>query len=357
MTVSLLDVVSVTQIGLMTIRVTYSLDPLMASTTGLHDALNPKNYSLSPTSNSIDSIEVVSGDPKSVDLQLISPLVVGTWIITVVDIQTATGGILGVKSGSFDAIALLNQESVAQGAQGLTAEETLRNLLNPALQGPAWDALIAALATGDQYIWNMAAAAFDQLYPCSARGKFLDKRMNDLGIVRPVDIGMSDDIFSEYGVNINAEKLSQQAILNVLEVFYGVDAVRAHSTTVLFAPFVLADQDELQLTIDGKYDYIVLFNSSDFVNIATATAIEVALAITRSFRKQGDLRSFALPDFSSDGNSYVKVYSGALGLGGSVRVTGGRAQISLQFPSKLATYGQLDLYPFGPLQRIQPKVQ
>ena len=335
----LLNVESIEQIGLTTIRVHFSLDPLTASTTGQHDALNPANYALSPPStNSVDSVEVVSGDPKAVDLQLTEVLTAGPWTVTVSNVKMFDGTLLGITSASLMAVELLNQEPVSQGAKSTTAEETLRDMLNPALQGPAWDALVAALATGDQYLWDLAEAAFDQLFKVSARGKYLDKRMSDDGIARPLNVGISDGLFSKYGISVSSEKLTQIAILKVLEVFYGQDAVRANSISGTYAPFALVTGDDLWITIDGKFDYVVSFDGNDFVTVGAATALEVALAITRSLRKQGDIESFALPFVDAAGNSYVKIYSGSLGLGGSVRVNGGKAQNVLQFSSIINTY-------------------
>jgi hypothetical protein len=228
--------------------------------------------------------------------------------------------------------------SVSGGAVNDDAEATIRKHLPSSLAGRAWDALIAALAVGDRLNWENAKLAFDQLFKISASGIYLDRRAADDGLIRPPDIGMSDDLFRQLAIKTTNTKLTQELLLEILEIFYGADAVRAHVSTDLVEPFSLADGQTLDLLLDERDLVIVSFSGNDFQNISQATAREVAAAINRDFQRNSN-KSFAVEEQDpSTGLIRVKIYSGSLGLGSFVRVIGGSAQPALEFPAKLDTY-------------------
>lgn len=330
---------SVLQQAPSTIRVRYSYDPEATSSTGAHDGLNPANYVLSgPTAIPILSCGIVAADSQSIDLQLAGPLVSGTWTVTVSNVQTPGGGTLtSPTSGSFATTVISPTTPFNGGAVNDEAFDIIRKHLSPALQGPGVNSLIAALAAGDSTVFANGAAVFDQLFVSSAGGIYLDRKLGDDGIRRPTGIGMSDDVFRNYGIGINAHKLTENAILEVLKIFYGPDAIQAYVTTALTEPFALSDQDQLFFTIDEQNPYAVTFQEADFVLIQQAKAAEVAAAITRAIELQGG-NSYALPFIDPvTGLGTVRIYSATIGLRSAVRVTGGRAQSFLQFPARIGT--------------------
>jgi len=71
------------------------------------------------------------------------------------------------------------------GVQNQAPEGFIRQFLNPALQGDAWTAIVAALGSGDATNWDNAEYAFDQLFISSASEQFLDRQLADNGINRP----------------------------------------------------------------------------------------------------------------------------------------------------------------------------
>src|ERR1700730_13443264 len=86
------SVVNVQQIQSGTIRVTYSIQPLMFSQTSTNDSLNIKNYLLTgPGGSQISSANSVSGDPYSIDLRLNSSLALGVWTLSITNVTTAPG--------------------------------------------------------------------------------------------------------------------------------------------------------------------------------------------------------------------------------------------------------------------------
>ncbi len=225
---------------------------------------------------------------------------------------------------------------IQTGAENTDAAGTLRKHLNPALVGAAWDALIAAMAVGDQANIEAAQAAFDQLFTSSASGLYLERRAGDQGIQRPQNVGMPDDLFRQYAIRTSNNRLTEESLLEIMEVFYGPDSVRAHADTSLAEPYALSDQDDLTLVIDGNQTVLVVFTTDDFATPSAANAAEVAAAITRVLDLNGS-EAYALPVIDPQtGSTQVRIFSGALGLGSSVQVTGGSAQPWLQFPSLVA---------------------
>lgn len=223
--------------------------------------------------------------------------------------------------------------NLSLGAKNDTIVDILRKHLSPALVGRGWDAFLKALAVGDQYKADLGVAAFEQLFKSSASGVYLDRVMADDGVTRPPGIGIGDEAFRALGIKTTARKLLIEVILEVLETYYGSEATRAYVAASTAQPYALADEDDLYVEIDGSRTFRIVFDESGFTNINAATALEVATAITRSLR---DLGSTAYAQAFQDpetGGSFVRIFSGALGLSGSVRILGGRAQNQLLFPS------------------------
>ncbi len=217
------------------------------------------------------------------------------------------------------------------------AQDFLREHLSPALTGDNWDSLIAALSVGDTYNRQNARLAFDQLFRSSASGQYLDRRMNDYGVRRPSSIGMADDLFRDLGINLSNDSLTNLALWKILEVYYGADAVRSNLTTTVAEPYAINDGDTLVLKIDERNTVIVTFAATDFKNNTQALALEVAAVVNRSLQIEG-LSAYAVVFLDpNDGKNYVRIYSGALGLIGTVRILGGPAQNALLFPSKLTS--------------------
>jgi hypothetical protein len=231
---------------------------------------------------------------------------------------------------------------ISQGAVSDTPETIIKKHLSTGLTGPGWDALIAAIAAGDNYLSDLAAKAFRQLFKSTAGGKYLDKKVSDDGFVRPPGVGISDDVFRKLAIKIGAEKLTLQSFLQVLETYYGSEAVRASIDTDIIVSgstqntFALVDGDDLIIEADGKQVTIV-FKEEHFTHISQARPEEIASVITRSFQI-AKIQAYAIPVLNPSTNqTIIRIYSGALGLRGALRVLGGRAQLALNFPTAIST--------------------
>lgn len=267
-----------------------------------------------------------------------------TTIIAVVPNGTLTGPLsVTGPGGTASSVATFSAndaagDSVNQGSNNDTDEDIIRKHLNQALKGLGWEALIAAIATGERTNRENAELAFDQQYMSTASGLYLERKAADSGIERPVNMGMSDETFRQYALRVTNNKLTEEALLEILQVFYSDSSVRASSLSAASQPYSLEDGDDLSILIDEETAVSLAFKAADFTNISRAKAIEVAAAITRAFRLAGSI-AYAAPSVDPQtGSTVVVIYSSSLGLSSSVRVTGGKAQNALQFATKLAVY-------------------
>lgn len=205
----------------------------------------------------------------------------------------------------------------------------LRKLLNPAIKGPNTDAVLWALAAGTGTLIDNVEAVHDQVYIATAEGRYLDQRLADANLIRPPTVGLSDDVFRDIGISVLNTKQIRDLILKILGTMFGEDATKASSVSGAFQPYNLNDGDTLTVQYDGSAPITITFESTQFANINTATAQEVADAITRSIRQQGKTGS-AVP--KDDGtNIFVELISDTPGPSSSVKVLGGRAQNILLF--------------------------
>lgn len=324
------------------IRVQYTVSPKQTDPSAANDALNPSNYSLAGNTVSPTVIEVlqVSGDSQSVDLILSSQLTPGFWTLTVASTLESYASTLIVPPTSlqFEVVDYINVSKINPGSTNDNCVDILRKHLNPALAGPGWDALIAGLAAGDCINFDNAKKSFNQMFKSSASGKYLDQITANDGLTRPLNIGISDDVYRDLAIKITTGKVTEESILEILEIFYGEDATRAHCISDGFELFNLVNGDDLDIVVDGVLSAKVVFNTNEFQLISRATALEVAAAITRILSLHGsDAFAVAFED-PIDGNTKVKIYSPSLGLRGSVQVTGGKAQNVLQFQTSINIY-------------------
>jgi hypothetical protein len=333
---------SVAPSGLATLRVSFSLPPLAVDDNGDHDALNTANYELvGPDANFPINVVPVDEDPESLDLFLAAPLKKGDWTLNVHNVKdaTETATIDDAIPFPFIVIKVTSQMALSGGATNDAIENVLRKFFNPALKGPNWAAILAGLAAGDRTNWENAKKAFDQLFLSTASGLYLDRRASDVGQRRPANVGMSDELFRRLAVTVKTKKLTEEAILEVLEVFYGSDAVRAFSTAEPAEPYALNDEDELVIVIDERERIVVRFDKKHFVRIYEATALEIAAAITRTLKEAGSQAYATAYSDPVTQQTYVRLYSGSVGLTSSVRIVGGRAQCALRFPLSIFHLG------------------
>ena len=214
----------------------------------------------------------------------------------------------------------------------------LRAYLNSTIRGENTQAILEAIATGGlKGLRENTEAMNDQLYITKAVGRYLDARLADSNITRPDNVGLSDDVFRELGIEIKNRKQVRDLLLNILRIIYGEDFTRATMDSAEFETYALEDGDTLIIQYDDTEPVEVVFSAADFSSIGAATAQEVADAITKQLNSLG--ANGAAYDNDDGIGAYVRLISEVDGPSSSIRVLGGKAQNKLKFPSIRPTSG------------------
>jgi hypothetical protein len=216
--------------------------------------------------------------------------------------------------------------------------KALRQYISNFVKGENVDALLGALGDSLQSLEDLSIAVNDQLTISTASGVYLDKRLSELGITRPAELGMDDLAFRKMGIQINAQKQVTEAIHTVLGTFYGEETVRAFTTSSIAGPYFLEDGDDLIFELEDGVQQTIVINEADFLNVQEATAEELADVITRSIRAVG-YDSYALVYLDMDtGLKYIRFFGGAKGPYSFIKILGGKLQSKLEFPDMRGTF-------------------
>lgn len=217
-------------------------------------------------------------------------------------------------------------------------KERLRKYLNKSIKGPNTDTILESLSSGAAHLINNVEAINDQLYIVSAKERYLDALMADRDITRPDNVGLSDEIFREIGIEISNRKQVRDLVHNILETMYGQERTRSSSPSSEFEPYALEDGDNLIMKFDDEASVEITFTASQFANIGAATAQEVSDAITKNIRKLGRRGSAFSKDDGAGGFSVL--ISETTGPSSTVQVLGGKAQNKLKFDDIKPTSGE-----------------
>lgn len=329
----------------LTVRVRYTSDPMRANPANANDATNPSNYTLAgPSFAVITGVNSVSGDTQSLDLNLNAPLSTGTWSLTVNSaVESDSGDPISAPLSITFAVTSTPQASViGPGSYNDDALDVLKKHFSPAFSGPGWEAILAAVASGDAANWTNARYALDQLHICTADEGYLDQRAADRGVIRPAKVGMSDDIFRKFAIR-SSNKVVLESIWEMLETFYSHDSVSGWLETSEYSPYALADGDTLTFVADHGEAVTVTFLAEHFQVIGAATDVEVAAVITRECRRLGSTAYATSAYGVTDAHTRVRLYSGTLGMMSAMQVIGGTAQNALNFDSRLAVVSSVPI--------------
>jgi len=201
---------------------------------------------------------------------------------------------------------------------------------------PNWNALITAIGQSDQNLANLIVAIKNQFFVKTASAPYLDNLAANNGVSRPPGTGMTDSTFKHF-IPIMAYQPKQVKLIidQLLNIFFAKESTTAYIESTQAQPFVLQNGWELEYTVDGVYDELIYFYTTDFTNINAALAEEIAAAINRQ-AKHSSAESYY--DHVKK-NYYVKIFSNTVGSKGSITVVGGRANIALQFNGFITTAG------------------
>ena len=224
-------------------------------------------------------------------------------------------------------------------AQNLTAIDRINQRLPPYFNStvnPNWKSIVTAIGQSDQNVANLIQQVKEQFFVSSAARPYLDSLGSNVGVSRPPFIGMSDDDFRKYIPVLAYQPKQVRAIFDqLLNIFFLRETTTAFISSTNIQPFNMQNTWGLQYTVDGVNMESVIFNSSDFSNIAAATAAEIAASINRQAQY-----SFAIPYTNGATNtSTVRIFTNTVGSTGSIQLTGGLANIALQFQNYITNAG------------------
>jgi hypothetical protein len=213
----------------------------------------------------------------------------------------------------------------------------LRSYLNKVIRGKNTDAVLRSIASGPTHLIENIESVNDSLYVVSAKGQYLDSRLGDKGVTRPSNVGLSDEVFREIGIEITNRKQVRDLVHQLLRILYGEIFTRATSVSQEFENFNLETGDNLIVSFDGQEPVEIYFKEDQFSNINNATAQEAADAITKNFRRLG-VKGSAFAQLDGE-NFKVALISSTDGPSSSVRVLGGKAQNAFKFDEIRPTSG------------------
>lgn len=191
-----------------------------------------------------------------------------------------------------------------------------------------WKALIEAIGESDQDLQALIESVRDQFFIKTASRPYIDRLGSNFKISRPKFIGMDDDTFRRYIPVLAYQPKQVKLVLDLLlDIFFFKESTTAFVQAGQAEPYTLKDGWELSYTIDGIEEENIKFELDDFVDISNASAEEIASIINRKANN-----SFAVVfDDRVQKEKFVRIFSSTVGSKGSVQVTGGRADLSLQF--------------------------
>ena len=199
-----------------------------------------------------------------------------------------------------------------------------------------WNGLIESIGLGDQQTADLIESVRKQFFIKTASRPFIDILGANNKVSRPRLIGMDDPTFRKY-IPILAWQPKQVKLIidKLLEIFFFQESTTAFSTSSINSPFQLEDGWEMEYTIDGFKIERIEFNTIDFVDIANATADEVAASWNRQSK-----HSFAIAFTDSITQlTSIRLFTNTVGAKGSIQITGGRANIVFQFDGFISDAG------------------
>jgi hypothetical protein len=193
---------------------------------------------------------------------------------------------------------------------------------------PNWKALIEALGESDQNLSDLIEEVKKQFFVKTASRPYIDRLGANHRISRPRFVGMDDITFRNYIPVLAYQPKQVKLVLDLLlDIFFFKETTTAFTQSGAFEPFRLLDGWEINYTVDQTKFETIMFKSDNFIDINNATAEEIASAINRQAQY-----SFAIVfDDRIQKNKYIRIFSNTIGSKGSIQITGGRANIAMQF--------------------------
>lgn len=200
-----------------------------------------------------------------------------------------------------------------------------------------WKALISAIGTSDQETLDLIESIRQQFFIKTASRPYIDRLGAANLVQRPNFVGMDDTTFREFIPVMSYQPKQVKLVLDkLLDLFFFKDSTTSYIASSGFEPFALQTEWELEYSVDSYTQERIQFNSSDFTSIGAATANEIVAAINRQAKY-----SYAVAfNDSITQKVFIRIFTNTVGSKGSIQITGGRANIALQFEGFNVLAGQ-----------------
>ena len=214
---------------------------------------------------------------------------------------------------------------------GKTKIDTLHDRLPKYLNtrnNPGWSAILDTLGRADQNTADLIEEVRKQFFVKTASRPYIDRLAANSSVSRPKQVGMTDPDFRKY-IPIVAYQPKQVKLIidQLVDLFFSKESTTSFIQASVASPYFLKDGWELSYNLDGYWEENIIFKTTDFTDITNATSEEVASVINKTAK-----HSFAVSYYDAGSNSsYLRIFSRTIGSKGSITITGGRANISLQF--------------------------
>ena len=195
-------------------------------------------------------------------------------------------------------------------------------------ENPNWKAIVEALGESDQEVADLIENVRKQFFVKTATRPYIDRLGAQYKVQRPRFIGMRDPDFRTFIPIMSYHPKQVKLVFDkLLDLFFIKDSTTSFTQTIAFEDFYLEDGWTLEYEVDAYKTERIQFNSKDFTNIAEATADEIVAAINRQ-----TTGSYGIAHYDSiTKKTYIRIFTDTIGSKGSIRITGGLANIGLQF--------------------------
>lgn len=191
-----------------------------------------------------------------------------------------------------------------------------------------WKTIIESLGEVDQETLDLIESVRQQFFVKTAGRPYLDRLGTANLVQRPRFVGMDDPTFREFIPVMSYQPKQVKLIMDkLLDLFFFKESTTSFISSGQNAPFDLSDEWELEYIVDDFVGERIEFRTAEFTDIDNATADEVVAAINRQATN-----SYAIAfEDSITKLINIRIFTKTIGAKGSVRITGGRADIGLQF--------------------------
>lgn len=174
--------------------------------------------------------------------------------------------------------------------------------------------LLSAIAGSDNELLTQIQNTKAQLFVNSANGTYLNTLASNLGVARPLQLGMSDTEFQNLIPNLSFKpKTILKSFYDTADVFWGQSYSRTNVTGSNSAPFTVSVGDTFTVTIDNQITQSITAKIGDIAVDGAATAIEIVNILNQISRITANVIE------NLDGSEQVNIQTNTPGLRGSLQ--------------------------------------